>query len=399
MGYTVKTLESHHVRPSVCLVAHFAYGVLAGGRSGHIGGVERQTTLMARCLAKRGYRVSMVTWDEGQPDDLVIDGVRVIKVCRQDVGLPGLRFFYPRWSSLVRALRRADADVYYQNCGEYVTGQIALWCRRHDRKFVYSIASDPDCDVKLPKMQKKYEAELYRYGLLNADSVIVQTRKQQSILRDGYGLDSTVIPTPCVDAVGGEFVAPDPPNDRPHILWVGRIATVKRLEWLLDIAEACPQYDFDVVGPVDGTEYAAGLERRAARITNVVLHGRVDPADMRVMYTGKALLCCTSVWEGFPNTFLEAWSLGLPVVSTVDPDCRITALGLGGIGENIDGLITEIRGLVASPQRWRTASLSAREYFVANHTIEAAFPLFEEVLCGAVTAAGTSNHTIDRQHA
>ena len=26
--------------------------------------------------------------------------------------------------------RRADADVYYHNCAEYVTGQVALWSRR-----------------------------------------------------------------------------------------------------------------------------------------------------------------------------------------------------------------------------------------------------------------------------
>lgn len=35
----------------ICLVAHFAYGALAGGEHGHIGGVERQTSLMAKWLA------------------------------------------------------------------------------------------------------------------------------------------------------------------------------------------------------------------------------------------------------------------------------------------------------------------------------------------------------------
>ena len=148
-GGAVTTCAAKTSKPSICLVAHFAYGVLSGGRTGHVGGVERQTTLLARWLTTRGYRVSMITWDEGQPDDQLIDGIRVIKVCRSDAGLPVLRFVYPRWTSLVRALRKADADVYYQNCGEYVTGQVATWCRRHGRRFVYSIASDPDCDAAL----------------------------------------------------------------------------------------------------------------------------------------------------------------------------------------------------------------------------------------------------------
>ena len=137
----ISDTDKHNSIPSICFVAHFAYGAMAGGSSGHIGGVERQTTLMARWFAARGYRVSMLTWDEGQEDGVEIDGVKVFKMCRQDAGLPGLRFFWPRWTSLNAAMRRADADVYYQNCGEYVTGQVAMWCRRHGRKLVYSVAN------------------------------------------------------------------------------------------------------------------------------------------------------------------------------------------------------------------------------------------------------------------
>lgn len=53
----------------ICFVAHFAHGAMAGGDSGHIGGVERQTSLMARWFAARRHQVSMLTWDEEQEDD------------------------------------------------------------------------------------------------------------------------------------------------------------------------------------------------------------------------------------------------------------------------------------------------------------------------------------------
>jgi len=46
---------------SICFVPHYAYGAMAGGNSGHIGGVERQTSLMARWFAARSHRVSMLT--------------------------------------------------------------------------------------------------------------------------------------------------------------------------------------------------------------------------------------------------------------------------------------------------------------------------------------------------
>ena len=73
-------------KPSISFVAHFAYGAMAGGATGHISGVERQTSLMARWFAARGYPVSMLTWDEGQKDGAVIDGAQIVKMCRTDAG-------------------------------------------------------------------------------------------------------------------------------------------------------------------------------------------------------------------------------------------------------------------------------------------------------------------------
>src|ERR1041385_9072964 len=112
-------------KPSICIVSHNCYGAIHGGNSGFIGGVERQTSFLAWWLAANGYRVSLLTWDEGGGPEEMIKGVRVIKICNQKSGLRGVRFFHPKWTGLIRAMRRADADVYYHNFSECVTGQVA----------------------------------------------------------------------------------------------------------------------------------------------------------------------------------------------------------------------------------------------------------------------------------
>jgi len=378
-------------RPSclrICLVAHNAYGALTGGTRGHIGGVERQTSLMAKWLAARGHRVRLITWDEGQKDGEVIDGVHVFKLCRQDAGVPGVRFFWPRWSSLNAAMKRANADVYYQNCAEYVTGQVAMWCRRHGRKFVYSVASDPDCDRTLPKMHSLREKFLYRYGVKEADRIIVQTRRQRDMLRDNFARDSVVLPMPCPgpsDAASTDQVHEH--NGVHRVLWIGRVYHVKRPDLLLDVATLCPELHFDVVGQMADTEYTRKVCERARTLKNVTVHGPASRDRVADFYRRAKLLCCTSDFEGFPNTFLEAWSYGVPVVSTVDPDGLIAGKSLGAVGTDVPQLAAGIRELLTSAQQWQRASQTSREYFAANHAIDKAMARFERVFCEVVDSS------------
>lgn len=362
---------------NLCLVAHLAYGALTGGTAGHIGGVERQTTLMARWLAARGHRVSLVTWDEGQPDGIEIDGVRVFKVCRRDEGLPGLRFFHPRWTSLRRALARAEADVYYHNCGEYVTGQVALWARGRGRRFVYSVASDPECDPRLPQMHTLRERVLFRYGLTHADLVIVQTQTQQRMLRQGFDVESLVLPMPSLVSPEAFVAPPPPPREGARVVWVGRLSPEKRPDRFLDLASACPELRFDLVGPGDGGDYARGVVARARGLPNLTVHGAVAREKVAAFYRSAACLCCTSEFEGFPNTFLEAWAQGIPVVSTFDPDGLIERRGLGRNVAHAEGLALALRDLLSHPEAWRETSLRARLYYEENHAVEAAMPRFE----------------------
>jgi len=368
----------------ICIISHSAYGAMLGGSAGHIGGVERQTSLLACWLADRGHEVTLVTWDEGQEDAIEIGGVRILKLCRRADGLPGLRFFHPRWASLLGALRRADADVYYQNCGEEVTGQVALWCRRRRAGFVFSSASDADCSRQLPYLPTLRERMLYRLGLRFADRIIVQTQTQQHLLSEGFKRQSIVLPMPCPPPHPSEphrlsWAAP------PRILWIGRICPQKRPELLLDLATDCPDLRFDLVGPADVTPYSRAILNRARLLPNVRIHGPVGRQQIAAFYRRAACLCSTSHQEGFPNTFLEAWSQGLPVVSTFDPDDLIARRGLGASVVDPRDLAGAIRGLIAAPDRWTAASSNARDYYLERHAPDRALPLFERVLLEAAS--------------
>jgi glycosyltransferase involved in cell wall biosynthesis len=370
----------------VCIISHFAYGAMTGGASGHIGGVERQTTLLARWLARRDHEVTLLTWDEGQAGELEIDGVLVMKMCARHAGLPGLRFLHPRWTSLRRAMKRANAEVYYQNCGDYVTGQVALWCRSNHRPFVYAVASEPDCDPRLPKLPSLRERVLYRYGLTHADRVIVQTNRQQEMLHESFGLSAHVIPMPCPgpsDTAAGTIT---PPTTPPRVVWIGRFSHVKRLELMLDVAAATPEVHFEIAGTPDSNDdYSRGLLERVGTLPNVSFKGVMGRHQMTAFYRGATALLCTSEYEGFPNTFLESWSTGVPVVSTVEPDSLLSAGGLGLVGRTAGELSAALRQLIANPKQWTEMSLRCERYYTGRHTVDSSMPKFEQMLAEAAS--------------
>lgn len=315
----------------ISIVAHNAYGMISGIPTGHIGGVERQASMLARWLARHGHEVSLITWNEGGAPVEIIDRIRVIKICRPDAGLPILRFFVPRWSSLNGALRIADADLYYQNGAEEVTGQVALWCRRHGRRFVFSTASDIDCSNWFTKSVSLRERLLYRYGLNVADRIVVQTNVQAMLLKSAIRLRADVLPMPGDDFSRHPAAHCEPVREEPPLLLlVGRIAPEKNIEMFIELARMLPDMRFLVVGSGDSSNsYVAGLGKLSTDVPNLEFFGSADRQQLCELYIAATALCCTSHYEGFPNTFIEAWSLGLPVISTVDPDGVIARFGLG----------------------------------------------------------------------
>ena len=365
-------MKKNNLKPSICIVAHNAYGTLANVDTGHVGGVEVQTPLLAKWLANQGYDVSMITWDEGYQDGVIIDGVRVYKMCRRDDGLPLIKFLTPRWSSLWRALGRANPDVVYYNLGDLALGQISLWAKVKKRKLLYSIASDMDCQKDFPALNPLREKILYRYGLLNADSIVVQTSRQKKLLEENFSLGSKLISMPSAGfnadidieekskTIGQNF----------RVLWVGRFSNEKRLEWLLEVAKKLKGITFDVIGEANiDSEYGRKLKNEAESIPNVVLHGRIKHNEMADFYRNASILCSTSVYEGFPNVYLEAWSSGVPVITSFDPDGVVDKFQIGSVVNSIDALASEIENYQNS-EKWLGLALSSRKYFEDHHQIE-----------------------------
>jgi glycosyltransferase involved in cell wall biosynthesis/ubiquinone/menaquinone biosynthesis C-methylase UbiE len=362
----------------ICIVANYAYGALTGEESGHIGGVERQTALLSEWLSKRGHKVTVITWDEGGAPIEYINKIKIVKLCKVSDGLPFLRFFTPRWTSLISALKTADADIYYHNCAEYITGQISLWCQLNKKPFIYTIASDADCEKTLPNLKSKREEYLFRYGLTHANLVISQTQKQAKLILHNYNIKAHPINMPATPPVYIKHYNREQLFTKQKVTWVGRLHKVKRVEWLIDIAEALPNINFEIIGaPYDNSAYIQENLDRIKQTKNITYLGKISRTDMPSIYQNASILCCTSIYEGFPNTYLEAWSYGIPVITTIDPDDVIKCNKLGFHAKTKADFIKHINTLVNNENYWQTCSKNCLDYYLDNHEQHQVMKKFE----------------------
>jgi glycosyltransferase involved in cell wall biosynthesis len=354
------TLDQHST-PSICFVGLGNLSVLAPEYGLHgVGGAELQQTLLARALVARGHAVSMVVADYGQPDGAIWDGIKTYKAYRPAAGLPGLRFIHPRWTGLWAAMKRARADIYYTSCASALLGQVVLFARRHGAKVVFRIASNSDCDPRALLIRYWRDKRLYRYGLHRADLVLSQTPEQQQALLKNFRRDSRVVPS-VTDARGRR---PGFEERDISVLWVGNMRALKRPELLLEAARKLPQLQFHIIGgPMPGSEALFEQVRAAAlEIPNAHFHGAVPYHEVGEFYERARVFVGTSEIEGFPNSYLQAWARGTPVVAFLDPDQLIARHGMGRAVGDVSQMCEAIATLNGDPPTWQAASRRSSNY-------------------------------------
>ncbi|MGA7538162.1 MAG: glycosyltransferase family 4 protein [Steroidobacteraceae bacterium] len=348
------------------------------------GGAELQQTLLARALARRGWPVSMIVADHGQPDGAVWDGIKTYKAYRPQAGIPVIRFLHPRWSKLHAAMRRAQADIYYTSCAGGHLAQVVAFARARGRRVVFRVASDSDCDPRTLLVRYWRDRRLYGWGLRRVDLVLAQTSTQRQALERNFGVSSAVI-EPLFETGGRRrpFEARD-----IAVLWIGNLRPLKRPELLLEVAAGLPHLSFHLIGgPMPGAEgFFEQVRGRAATLPNVSFHGFVPQQRIGEYIERARVLVSTSEIEGFPNTYLQAWSRGTPVAAFIDPQRLIARYRLGIVVHDAQELRAAIAQLAGEAGKWHTASARSRRYIDGRSDEERTVGPYTQALAGLMAA-------------
>jgi glycosyltransferase involved in cell wall biosynthesis len=374
----------------VCFICPYIESYLKPGSRKNVGGAQRQQHLLATRLREEGHTVSFISFERSGDTYERVDGFDVWKTLpKTSDPVRGLEAFV----KLFRSIRRVDADVFYVRGNPPLCILSSYSCSLLGKSLVYGVANDSN--IELARLSSHHE--LFRYtplkllylsAIRRAAHVVSQTDYQWNLLGDVFGIRSTVIPN-------GYTVPPDddvlPQSERSSVLWVGCLdADQKRPDRFLQLAERLPDVDFRMIGwsYSSDEEYGEEIVHHAEALSNLTFTGFVPPDRIDQYYSRAVMLVNTSEYEGFPNTFLEAWRFGVPVVSLNHTlDGVLTDQGIGYYAGTMDEMSRIVTRLWDDREEAAATGNEGRRYMRDNYALNIVYEDYRQVFGNAIAMA------------
>ncbi len=103
-----------------------------------------------------------------------------------------------------------------------------------------------------------------------------------------------------------------------------------------------PNEKFVMVGGDRDPRFKRDIMNQAEKVPNLEIKRYLPFNEANKEFRKAKLFVNTSNYEGFPNTFLQAWSYGTPVISFVDPHNLIKENRLGIRVHDINEMVQKV---------------------------------------------------------
>ena len=340
---------------------------LASNVSPSFGGSTKQQWYLAQTIIEHGHEVVCITPTKDSDNfQREIDGIQFVPSPPKTTNL-----------QLHHILAHEDPDWLYWRTNSLHLGPCFFIARQLGINLIYACASDKDCTPSHalnPYSQLRHLWPLYQWGLDQADHIFVQHTGQHQLLSERYAAKANQVNNisliPNIDT---------PSGDEPYIAWIGNLRYEKRPDLLIEIAQQLPECKFIVCGKAlknyrSEQGYTERVHQMLCDLPNIDYRGAVPPDEVIHIVSHASLLLSTSIQEGLPNTMLEAWSVGVPVISLeLDIGGLITRHNLGVITNSVEDTVMSIRQHMDAPQELARMGENGVEYVMQHHAPEVVY--------------------------
>jgi glycosyltransferase involved in cell wall biosynthesis len=369
--------------PTIAFIMQAFYG-------DRIGGAERQVQLLGGALRENGWRTVYIC--ERPPDKPARENVQGMEVLALPIRKK--RSAALNYLKLKRAMHESGADLFYQRIRHPYTGLGCLAARSLKKPFVWAAASTADLErqtdlrrtrsrfLSRDRLTLSWVRRLEDWGVLRADAIILQTQEQLALLEKNYRRRGVVIPNHVASCENRSSIPRRPP---PEVLWLSNVKVFKRPELFIQLARECRDLEanFVMAGGCVSAPLLDMIRRAQSELPNFTYLGALAPEAAEERIAGATILVNTSLFEGFPNAFQQAWCHGVPTLSlSVDPDGVIVREALGCRSVTLDQLNTDLRRILGDEPCRHEIAGRAREFARLHYDLSRLLPRYLSIFEG-----------------
>ena len=352
------------------LIYNFTIPHLLSGNEEYQGGTAVALLNWIKAFKSLGHEVALLTWKGAKEIIKTKVDFDIIESYDPKVGIPKLRLLYIHIPSVIRDIKNYNPDIIIQAGASVNSLIMGISSKIVHKKFIHRLASDADVDHRTNEFLDNTSLFFYKKSGKLIDVFSVQNDYQFNTLKELY-------PTKKIFKVHNPFngfinTANLPRSERKYVAWVGHFRRVKNLMTLADICSQMKDIEFKIAGipyenlDADSTDSIEKLKK----MSNVEFVGYINPSQVQKFLSTALCLLNTSYLEGFSNTFLEAWSVGTPIITTnqVNPDNLIGNYQVGLIANSFEELPAKLNEIINfSDDEYNKISKRCYDYVVQNH--------------------------------
>ena len=338
------------------------------------GGSEYQTYLLSQVLDREKFEYFFISLNIVHSGLYEINGIKVycFKV-NNSFGRFVDRRYMPNYGYLKEVLQKEKPDIVYQRMANSATWILQHLSKRIGFRFIWACASSADIETwqfTYKSVRDVPDYFLKKRGIAHADIILAQTNEQKDVIRKRFLREAILLrnghPVPTN--------LPEKPKNKIVVTWIANFKISKQPELFINLAEQLQNLNrvqFIMIGRPSLKAWQRSLEMRIQKMGNIDYLGPMSQAEVNRYLEGTHLLVNTSKYEGFPNTFIQAWMRKVPVVSlNVDPDRLLTNGGLGFCSGNFEKMCQGVCCLIEDAElRWKIGE-NAHRYACQHHSID-----------------------------
>lgn len=351
-----------------------------------INGVSTSVAMLKRALEQQGHTVYVVTVSNNALKHEYDEKERILKVAGIPIGIYDYRLssIYP--VTLINKMKKWNLDVIHSHT-EFGVGILArLFAKQfniplvHTYHTLYEDYTHYITHGYFEKSSKKIVEYLTKfYCDKTANELIVPTNKIYSLFKEKYNFTKNIhiIPTGIeVDRFYEENVNKKEveslrkklglKKNEFTILFVGRLAEEKNVEFLINAHKKLVEYDNDlkllIVGDGPDKEKYEQLSKSIGLENNIIFNGKAAWEEIPIYYHASNVFATASTTETQGLTVIEAMAAGVPPLCIDDDSFKGTVTdGLNGkIFKNEDQYISQVKELYEDKKELSVYSKQAR---------------------------------------